>query len=145
MERTLISETKTKVGKKMKIAGSVDVVRSHGKLAFADIVDRSGVIQVVGGKELAGLKPQYQVEIEGKINKRPAQMVNEKIETGGIELEVEDVKILSKSEEMPFDTGAEDLNLELPTLLDYRSLTLRHPKQKEIFKVQANVARAFRE
>ncbi len=145
MERTLISETKTKVGKKAKIAGSVDVVRSHGKLAFADIVDRSGVIQVVGGKELAGLKPQYQVEIEGKINKRPAQMVNEKIETGGIELAVEDVKILSKSEEMPFDTGAEDLNLELPTLLDYRSLTLRHPKQKEIFKVQANVARAFRE
>ena len=48
-----------------------------------------------------------------------------------------------KSDEMPFDMGAEDLNLELP-LLDYRALTLKHPK-KGNFRVQANVARGFRE
>jgi nondiscriminating aspartyl-tRNA synthetase len=85
------------------------------------------------------------VEIEGTINARPEKMVNDKIETGKVEMSVEKVTILAKSEEMPFDMGAEDLNLELPTLLDYRSLTLRHPKVKAVFKVQAVIINAFRQ
>lgn len=145
MERTLICETPKKVGEKVKIFGYVHVVRSHGKIVFADITDRSGVIQVVGGEELADLRPQYTVEIEGTVNKRPEKMVNDKIKTGMVELAIEKLKLLSKAEEMPFDMGGEELNLELPTLLDYRALSLRHPRVREIFKVQASVAKAFRE
>jgi len=141
----LICETPKKVGEKIKIQGSVHVVRAHGKIAFADITDRSGVLQVVGGEDLAALRPQYIVEIEGTVNARPPKMVNDKIKTGTVELSVDKVTVLAKSEEMPFDMGAEELNLELPTLLDYRALTLRHPKQKQIFKIQANIAKAFRE
>lgn len=141
----MICETPKKVGEKVKILGYVHVVRSHGKIAFADITDKSGVLQVVGGEDLANLRPQYTVEIGGTVNKRPDKMVNDKIKTGTVELSVEKVSVLAKSEEMPFDMGAENLNLELPTLLDYRALSLRHPKQKEIFKVQASVAKAFRE
>jgi nondiscriminating aspartyl-tRNA synthetase len=51
---------------------------------------------------------------------------------------------LSKAETLPFDMGSEKLHLELPTLLDHRSLTLRHPKVKEIFEVQAKVLEGFR-
>lgn len=145
MERTLICETPKKVGEKIKILGFVHVVRSHGKIAFADITDRSGTLQVVGGEDLAALKPQYAVEIEGMVNKRPEKMINDKIKTGTVELSIEKLNILSKSDEMPFDMGAETLNLELPTLLDYRTLTLRHPKIKEIFKVQAAVLAGFRQ
>jgi len=145
MERTLICETPKKIGEKIKIAGSVHVVRAHGKIAFADITDRSGVLQVVGGEDLVELKPQFVVEIEGTVNARPPKMVNDKIKTGTVELAADKVTVLAKSDEMPFDMGAEELNLELPTLLDYRALTLRHPKQKQIFKIQANVAKAFRE
>lgn len=145
MERTLICETPKNVGKKVKIEGSVRVVRSHGKINFADIADRSGILQVVGGEELKELRPEFQVEIEGTVNARPEKMVNEKIKTGTVELSVEKVKILAKSDEMPFDMGGEELNLELPNLLDYRALTLRYPKQKQIFKVEAHVAKAFRE
>lgn len=145
MERTLICETPKKIGEKIKIAGSVHVIRSHGKINFADISDRSGVLQVVGGDELKDLRPQYIVEIEGKVNARPEKMVNDKIKTGTVELSVEKVTVLVKSDEMPFDMGAEELNLELPTLLDYRALTLRHAKQKQIFKIQANIASSFRE
>ena len=145
MERTLICETPKLVGKKVKILGNVHVVRAHGKIAFADIYDRSGVLQVVGQDKLAELKPQFAVQIEGTVNARPAKMVNDKIKTGTVELEAEKIEVLSKSEEMPFDMGADELNLELPTLLDYRALTLKHPKVKEIFKVQASVAKAFRE
>lgn len=145
MERTLICETPKKVGEKIKIQGFVHVVRSHGKIAFADITDRSGILQVVGGEDLAALRPQYAVEIEGTVNKRPERMVNDKIKTGMVELSVEKLTVLAKAEEMPFDMGAETLNLELPTLLDYRTLTLRHPKVKGIFKVQAAVLSGFRE
>jgi len=145
VERTLIADTVKEVGEKVKIEGFVHVVRAHGKIAFADIVDRSGVMQIVGDSQVADIKPQYAVEVEGIINKRPPQMVNDKIETGTIELSAEKVTVLSKSEEMPFDMGAEDLNLELPTLLDYRTLSLRHSKIKEIFKVQAAVLEGFRQ
>lgn len=144
MERTLIKDTTKKVGEKVKIQGFVHVVRAHGKIAFADIADRSGTIQVVGKEGLAELRPQYAVEIEGSVNARPAKMVNDKIETGSVELYADKVTVLSKAEEMPFDMGAEDLNVELPTLLDYRTLTLRHPKVKQIFKVQAAVLAGFK-
>lgn len=145
MERTLVANTPKNVGQKVKIAGSVNVVRSHGKIAFIDLIDRSGIVQVVGGEDIASLKPQWAVEIEGTVKARPERMFNKKIETGEIEIEATKVEVLVKSDEMPFDMGAEDLNLELPTLLDYRALTLKHPKQREIFRVQANVARGFRE
>lgn len=144
MDRTLICETPKKVGEKIKIYGFVHVVRAHGKIAFADIMDRSGILQVVGTENVANLRPQYAVEIEGKINTRPEKMVNDKIKTGTVELSAEKVTVLAKSDEMPFDMGADTLNLELPTLLDYRTLTLRHPKIKEIFKVQAAVLAGFR-
>ncbi|HET7099334.1 MAG TPA: aspartate--tRNA(Asn) ligase [Patescibacteria group bacterium] len=145
MERTLVSETSKKVGEKVKIQGFVHVVRGHGKIAFADIYDRSGTLQVVGGEDLAKLKPQDAVEIEGVINARPEKMTNDKIKTGKVELSVEKITVLAKSEEMPFDMGGETLNLELPTLLDYRTLSLRHNRVKEIFKVQAAVLSGFRE
>jgi nondiscriminating aspartyl-tRNA synthetase len=72
-------------------------------------------------------------------------MINKKIPTGEVEVAAEKVEILAKAEEMPFDLGTEELNLELPTLLDWRSLTLRHPKVKQIFKVQEVVIDSFRE
>lgn len=144
MERTLISETPKHVGEKVKIQGFVHVVRAHGKIAFADIADRSGMLQVVGNEDLATLRPQFAVEIEGVVNARPEKMANDKIETGKVELFAEKVTVLAKSEEMPFDMGAEALNLELPTLLDFRTLALRHPKIKDIFKVQAMVLAGFR-
>ncbi len=144
MGRTLILEAVKKVGEKVLLAGWVATRRDHGKLVFIDLLDRSGVIQVVGGEELSSLRPQDVVEITGKVQKRPEKMVNDKIPTGSVEIAFEKVSVLSKAEEMPFDMGGESLNLELPTLLDYRSLTLRHPKVKEIFKVQEAVMQGFR-
>lgn len=140
----MIIDTPKKVGERVKIQGFVHVVRAHGKIAFADVTDRSGILQIVGEGDLATLRPQYAVEIEGTVNARPEKMINDKIETGKIELSAEKVTVLAKSDEMPFDMGAEELNLELPTLLDYRTLTLRHPKIKEIFEVQGEVLSGFR-
>lgn len=76
--------------------------------------------------------------------KRPEKLVNKNIETGSVEIQIEDLTVLSSASELPFDMGVEKLNLQLPTLLDFRTLTLRHPHVKSIFKVQEAVMEGFR-
>ncbi len=145
MERTLILDCNNKVGEQVTICGFIQVRRDHGKIKFLDVLDRSGIIQVVLGKGLGSdLRPQDVVCIKGEVKKRPENLVNKNIPTGEIEIYSEDVEILSKAQELPFDMGGRELNLQLPTLLDFRSLTLRHPKVKSIFKVQSAILDGFR-
>lgn len=142
----MVSETPRKVGEEVLLAGWIDTKRDHGKITFVDLYDRSGIVQVVGsGESLQNLRPQDVVEIKGNVKARPEKLVNLKIETGKIEIEAIEVKVLAKAHELPFDMGKEDLEVELPTLLDYRALTLRHPKVRAIFKVQEVIIDAFRE
>ncbi len=143
MERTLVKEAVKKVGEKVKIQGWVNSIRDHGKITFLDLRDRSGIIQAVG-KDLPKVSPESVIEITGEISKRPEKLVNPELETGSIELQIEKLEVTSLANELPFDISKDELNLELPTLLDYRSLTLRHPKVKAIFKVQEVVIDAFR-
>lgn len=148
MQRTLILDCNNKVGEKVKICGWVQVRRDHGKIVFLDVLDRSGVIQAVFSQATSGvanLHPQDVVCVEGKVAKRPENLINPNLATGSIELQAQSIELLSKAEELPFDMGAKELELQLPTLLDYRGLTLRHPKIRGIFKVQEVVIDAFRE
>lgn len=145
MERTIITETVDKIGEEVRLCGWVNIKRDHGKITFIDLRDRSGLIQVVGsGDEIASVKPEYAVEIVGLVKERPEKLINPKISTGKVEIELKSLKVLSKSEELPFDMGKEELDLELPTLLDWRPLTLKHPKQQAIFALQEKVAEGFR-
>ncbi len=151
--RVLSSEANSKAGKKIELKGWVRLKRSHGKLIFLDLRDREGIIQLVispkasqeAYEAASGLRPEDVIEAIGTVKKRPAGTINKELETGGIEVEVASIKAISKAETLPFDMGAEELNLELPTLLDHRSLTLRHPKIASIFKVQEGIVTAFRE
>ncbi|HBP51665.1 MAG: Aspartyl-tRNA synthetase [Candidatus Shapirobacteria bacterium GW2011_GWE1_38_10] len=145
MTRTLIKDSISEIGKKIIIKGWVNSVRSYGKLAFADIRDRSGLIQVVGGKDLGGVKVESVVEISGTIRPRDEKYFNDKIITGKIEMEVEELKVLEASEELPFDIHQPDLNVGLPVLLDNRAVSLRHQKVTDVFKVQATIMKAFRD
>jgi nondiscriminating aspartyl-tRNA synthetase len=145
MERTLISQTPKKIGQKVKLCGWVNTRRDHGQMVFIDLRDRSGIVQIVGDKKLGQCRPEYVIEILGLVKKRPSKMVNKKITTGEVEIEVEKLKVLTKSEELPFDTGREELKVQLPTLLDFRPLTLRQPTQKAIFRTQEKITQAFRE
>ncbi|RJP47506.1 MAG: aspartate--tRNA(Asn) ligase [Armatimonadetes bacterium] len=145
MERILVVDCNNKIGEKVKVCGWVQTRRDHGKIIFLDVLDRTGVIQVVSIKDLAGdLNVQDVVCIEGQVNKRPEHLINTNLLTGTIELEAVKIEVLAKSAELPFDMGSKELNLQLPTLLDYRSLTLRHPRIKEIFRVQAALLEGFR-
>lgn len=152
MKRNLALETPEFINKEVLIKGWVKTRRDHGKLIFLDIVDRSGIVQVVVNpkasesaySEATALKPEYVVEISGTVKNRPPQTVNKDLKTGEVEIEAKEVKILQKAETLPFEISSPDLNLELPTLLDHRSLTLRNPKAAAIFKVQEAVVKSFR-
>lgn len=143
MKRTLISETPEKIEEAVELRGWVNSVRDHGKVTFIDLRDRSGVVQCVG-VNLEKVTPESVVYIEGKVVKRPEKLINENIETGKVEVQIEKLKLVAKSEELPFDMGKETLDVELPTLLDHRALSLRHPKVQAIFKVQEVVIDSFR-
>jgi nondiscriminating aspartyl-tRNA synthetase len=144
-KRILITDCLEKIDQEVEISGWVYTKRDHGKLTFLDIYDRSGLIQVVGvGEQYAALKPQDVVQISGNVQKRPDSMVNDKIETGTIELKASSIKVLSEAEQLPFDISGKELDLQLPTLLDNRTLTLRHSKVRAIFKVQSAVVDGFR-
>lgn len=150
MERTWIEKVPDFVGKEVLVKGFVKVRRDHGKLIFLDVSDMSGALQVVispknseSAYEVAlELKPEYVVEIVGAVNKRPENTINKDLETGEVELLAKEIKILAKAEILPFEIETEDL--ELPTLLDNRSITLRSEKAKAIFEVQSRVLRGFR-
>lgn len=152
MKRTLIAKTIENVGKEVLLKGWVRIVRSHGKLIFIDLRDGSGMVQVVVNPQVSKeayemalkLHPEFVVEITGKVKKRPQKTENKELTTGSVEIEAKEIKILAKAEVLPFDMGGKDLNLELPTLLDHRGLTLRHPKIAAIFKVQETIIDSFR-
>lgn len=141
MARTLIKDTLNKVGETVTINGWVNVRRDHGKIIFLDVGDRSGVVQVIADQPV---NLGAAVGITGEVRARPEKLVNPKLATGKIEITAKEIKVLADSQVYPFDMGKPELDLELPTLLDHRSLTLKHPKVKEIFKVQETILEAFR-
>lgn len=144
--RTLIIDTLNKIGKPVLLKGWVNIRRDHGKIIFIDLRDRSGLIQVVVDPQKISteLHPQDVIEVEGKVVSRPEKLINKNIPTGTVELQVEKIIVLTKAEELPFDMGSPQLNMELPTILDYRGLTLRHPKISAVFKVQEIILQTFR-
>lgn len=152
LKRTLASDTPKKVDQEVNIKGFVQARRDHGKLLFIDLRDRAGLVQVVFNPRVSEeahqtattLRPESAVSIIGLVKERPAHMVNQKIASGTVEIEAKELEILALADTLPFDMGTEELNLELPTLLDHRSLTLRHEKIKKIFVIQASLIEEFR-
>jgi nondiscriminating aspartyl-tRNA synthetase len=145
VERTFSAETLKKIGKKVLLAGWVFNRRDHGKLIFIDLVDRTGVVQLVCGEDAAGLNVQDVIRVEGEVKERGEKNINPHLPTGKVELKVSQIDVLAHSQELPFDLTKEKLDVALPTLLDYRPLTLRHPKVKAVFKVQEEIVDSFRQ
>ena len=153
MERVLALETIKKVGQEVLLKGWVNRRRDHGQITFVDLRDRSGLVQLVfqpGGLDeksrgvIGEIRSEFVIEVVGNVIARSEKAINQELPTGKVEIQVKEIKILSRAESLPFDMSGPELNLELPTLLDYRSLSLRHPKVQAIFKVQEVVIDAFR-
>lgn len=144
MKTLHIAEVPHLIGKEVELRGWVNTIRNHKKIVFLDLRDASGIVQVVGDASFATLSPETVVSIVGIVKARPEKLVNPKLKTGTVEIEAKSFTVLGKAKELPFDMGKEELDVTLPVLLDYRSLTLRHPKIREIFKVQETIVQTFR-
>ncbi len=138
MDRVLNTETIEYLDKSVKVCGWVDSIRSHGKIVFIDLRDRSGILQLVFTpqnekiyKLVKEVRPEWVIEVTGKISKRPPKMVNPKIETGKIEISVENLKILSKAKTLPFSIDGDGYEINEEKRMKYRYLDLRRERMKK--------------
>ena len=113
---------------KVTLAGWVGNRRDHGGVAFIDLRDASGIVQVVihDEKLTHDLKPETCVQIKGQVKLRPKGNENSELPTGAIEVFASEVNVLSLAQALPFQIDQEvDVNEE--ARLKYRYLDLRRP------------------
>ena len=145
MKRVLALETKEKIGQKVRLCGWMNSRRDHGKLVFIDLRDRSGIVQIVGGKELGDLRPEDVIEIEGKVIKRLKQAINTKIPTGKVEIKCQKVDILAKARELLFPINTDGYKINEELRLKYRYLDLRRSRLVRNLELRHKVIRFIRD
>ena len=120
----------TFINQTVELTGWVSRVRNLGGLIFIDLRDRTGIIQLVINPETefydiaSNLKNEYVISITGKVVERVS--ANENLETGKIEVIVNKLEVLNKSNEIPFQI-TDDVNANEDTRLKYRYLDIRRP------------------
>ena len=160
MERTFNAETIKYIGRKVKICGWVNSLRSHGKIIFVDLRDMSGLIQIVFVPDLKSniknkklktynsaelLKPEWVIEVIGEVNKRPKGMVNLKLVTGQIEIKAENLKIYSKAKTLPFSIQSDGYEIKEEKRMCYRYLDLRRKRMKRNLIMRQKVIQFMRD
>ncbi|RLB69936.1 MAG: aspartate--tRNA ligase, partial [Deltaproteobacteria bacterium] len=126
------------IGSRVVLAGWVQNWRDHGGVVFVDLRDRYGLTQVVFNPEISpqshqlahSVRSEFVLQVEGEVAARPEGTVNENLDTGEIEVIVDQVKVLSQAKTPPFmvdDPGEVSENLRL----QYRYLDLRRPAMQE--------------
>jgi len=134
------------IGKTVQLAGWVDVVRDHGGVIFIDLRDYTGVTQVVIHDEalVKEVNRETVISVSGIVEKRAEETVNDKIETGKVELVADSLQILGKSLNMlPFDVRASRSSKD-ELRLKYRYLDLRNPKNHDNLVKRSQIIRHLR-
>ena len=135
------------IGSTVKLAGWVARRRDHGGVAFIDLRDSSGNVQVViGDEKIAGsLRAEWCVLVTGKVSKRPAGNENSAIPTGEIEIVCDQLEVLSEAAALPFpvDSG-EKVNVSEEVRLKYRYLDLRREDQSKALRLRSRVTSVIR-
>ncbi|OIN89154.1 hypothetical protein AUJ59_02410 [Candidatus Beckwithbacteria bacterium CG1_02_47_37] len=144
MQRTLVKETIQAVDQTVLLKGWVNSVRSHGKIVFFDLRDRSGLVQVVYQGELS-LKPESVVYVTGKVVKRPEKLVNPKLATGTVEIQAAKVEIVTVSRELPFPIDTDGHEIDETVRLKYRYLDLRRPRLNHIIRTRSKMVNFIRD
>ncbi len=145
MKRTLTHQTTQKVGTKIKLQGWVDTKRDHGKITFIDLRDRSGKVQCVGYQKMGEVSTESVVEIIGEVKQRPENMVNKELQTGTVEVDVQEYTVLNDVAELPIPIDTEGKDIKEEVRLRYRYLDLRRERMQKTIKLRSNVIRAMRE
>lgn len=142
--RTLSGELKNKLNKTVTVSGWVNSRRDHGGLIFIDLRDHQGIIQLVITPEnkdafalAESLRDEFVISATGLIRERAADLKNPHIETGDIELVVESMELLNRSDTPPVNTHDDGPESSEELRLKYRYLDLRRPSMQNTLKRRA--------
>jgi aspartyl-tRNA synthetase len=139
------------VGRTIAVAGWVARRRDHGGLIFIDLRDHTGVVQLVVNPERApeaasaahSIRSEFVVHARGEVVARAPDAVNANIATGAVEIQVDELEVVARSEPLPFQL--DDDNVEEPLRLRYRYLDLRRDRMQRNLRLSATVVRAIRD
>ncbi|MDB5181902.1 MAG: aspS [Candidatus Saccharibacteria bacterium] len=149
--RTYAKDTVSRVSETVTVKGWVNSRRDHGGLIFIDLRDHTGVLQLViqpdteeAFKLAEQLRDEFVISAEGIVRERDENLKNPNIPTGGIEIKVDGLQILNRSEPLPIQLhgdaiASEDLRLR------YRYLDLRRPKMQDMLRKRATMYKYMRD
>jgi aspartyl-tRNA synthetase len=134
------------VGQDVTLAGWIARRRDHGGVAFLDLRDGSGVVQVVvHDPEVAHpLRNEFCVRVTGQVSRRPEGNENPDLATGAVEVMVDELEVLSESAPLPFPID-EHVEVGEEIRLRYRYLDLRRPEPARILRMRSKVNQIARE
>ena len=134
------------IGAKVQLCGWVDTIRDHGGVIFVDLRDFTGITQTVVHDEtlLAGVNKECVITVTGTVSERDPETVNEKLDTGKVELVVESLTLLGKCRNMlPFDIS-DSRGTREDVRLKYRYLDLRSDRLHNNIVLRSNIIRTMR-
>ena len=141
--RSFASDTVHKVSQTVTVKGWVNSRRDHGGLIFVDLRDHTGIVQLVIQPEQAyafkaagELRDEYVLAATGTVRERSEELKNPHIPTGAIEINIDQLTILNRSQPLPIQIHGEALANE-DLRLKYRFLDLRRPKMQHMLKKRA--------
>lgn len=145
--RVLVKDLAQYAGQEITMAGWMHNLRDMKNFGFLILRDRTGLAQIVIEAEhlkmLHGLQLETVVKVSGLVKEKPSK--NPDLPKD-YEVQAKTLEILSPvTETTPVEIGKPNLDVNLDTLLDNRVVTLRHPKQRAIFRVQSALVRGYRE
>jgi aspartyl-tRNA synthetase len=131
------------VSKKVALCGWVATRRDHGDLIFFDLRDKHGITQVVfdpkrnkaAHEKAHDIRNEFCVKITGKVSPRPEGTVNPKLVTGEVEIEIDEVEVLSEALTPPFEIR-DGIDISEDVRLKYRYLDLRRPEMQEKMSIR---------
>ena len=140
-------------GQTITLSGWVHRRRDHGGVAFFDLRDRAGIVQVTINPDLpkesldlvANVRMEWVLQIEGVVQLRPDGMKNPKMETGEVEIIAREVKILNPAKTLPFMVSGDNDLADENTRLKYRYLDLRRERMTRNLVLRHKVIKFMRD
>ncbi len=139
------------IGKKVTLCGWVTSRRDHGGIIFIDLRDRYGLTQIVfdprknkvAHESAEHVRPEWVLRVTGTVRDRGEGLHNPKLDTGEIEIVIDEIEVLNQAKTPPFELSAEVKNEDLR--LEYRYLDLRRARLQKNLKLRHDVCRVVRE
>lgn len=139
--------TEGDIGDEVVVAGWVQKRRDHGGIAFLDVRDASGLVQVVADPAeipvVGDLKMEYVVRVVGEVRLRPEGTENPELATGTVEVGASQLEVLAPSKVLPFMID-DRVEVDEKVRLEYRYLDLRRPRMAENLKARSKATAAIR-